>query len=725
MLKKQREGTKPMDRSTIVAIWATVLSLIFTSATIANPPNRLVDYGPPEVGQVRIVRDSFGVPHLIASDERSLFFGVGYAQAEDQLENMVQNFLLAEGRGAEFLGESHLPTDHIIRSMRVPRIARQAINDLPSQLKTHLVGFVDGINFYIETHRDRIPSWIEPVEPHAPIALGLAVNLLFSMDDARHDLAAAGVRLARAELYASFDSLWGSNQFAVSPQRSASGACQLSMDPHLPYRGLLRWYEMHLVGPGINVMGACFYGIPYVGMGRTANTAWCMTVNSPDLSDAFALTLDPDRPRERYRTAQGWGTFETWIENYRVRTTEGIQERSLPVQSSEFGPVVAVQDGIAYSMLVSLPTPIQNFQQGYEVNCASNYEEFTAALSRQGLVMFNILYADRFGDIFYVSNGRVPRRRGLLASTDVRPADQPWAPWDGVHAFDELPQVKNPGAGYLLNTNSGAHNVTVHDAPRRENFPSYMIRQDANSRSRRLFQLLNADSSITFEEMQRYATDTRVEADEWLDTLSPLLRDYLKSDATVGGQRAAVNQVNQVLSDWDRRADLDSRGAVLFRHLVSDPTLVTAMDEKDFLKVGHQVVEVSTKLRQRFGKIDVVWGDFCRLRRGDIERPVAGWGGARLPSGRQTVGSALRPVDGPEKDGRLYCQGGSSYGMIVDFADETRSVSCLPYGISEHPTSRHFADMMPLFCQRRFKPTRFLAKELMNDIASDVTLKVP
>ena len=93
-----------MNRSTIVAILATVFSLIFTPETIANLPNRLVDYGPPEVGQVRIVRDSFGVPHLIASDERSLFFGVGYAQAEDQLENVVRNHVKRFDKVEEHLG---------------------------------------------------------------------------------------------------------------------------------------------------------------------------------------------------------------------------------------------------------------------------------------------------------------------------------------------------------------------------------------------------------------------------------------------------------------------------------------------------------------------------------------------------------------------------------------------------------------------------------------------
>ena len=86
--------------------WAVALSLNVAAAS-------LEDYRPPEKGSVRIVRDSYGVPHIIARDERSLFYGAGYAQAEDQLENLMKNYLRAQGRSAR-----QYPNDH---SQGVPR----------------------------------------------------------------------------------------------------------------------------------------------------------------------------------------------------------------------------------------------------------------------------------------------------------------------------------------------------------------------------------------------------------------------------------------------------------------------------------------------------------------------------------------------------------------------------------------------------------------------------
>lgn len=83
----------------------------------------------------------------------------------------------------------------------------------------------------------------------------------------------------------------------------------LSMDPHLRLSSFFRWYEMHLVGPEINAMGACFLGSPYVSMGRTEQTAWCMTVNGPDLGDVFTFSVNPEDPTQ-YKGINGWEKFD-------------------------------------------------------------------------------------------------------------------------------------------------------------------------------------------------------------------------------------------------------------------------------------------------------------------------------------------------------------------------------------------------------------------------------
>src|SRR5262245_55740183 len=109
------------------ALLATLAAFLFAThiAHAADAPPRTA-YDLPETGSVKIVRDKFGTPHIIAGDDRSLFFGAGYAQAQDQLENLCKNYLRAQGRGAEQDGFAEVIFDQLVRSLELPRRAQQA-----------------------------------------------------------------------------------------------------------------------------------------------------------------------------------------------------------------------------------------------------------------------------------------------------------------------------------------------------------------------------------------------------------------------------------------------------------------------------------------------------------------------------------------------------------------------------------------------------------------------
>ena len=699
----------------------TVLVAFCLTASVAQSAS-FEAYEPPESGSVRIVRDRYGVPHIIARDDRSLFFGAGYAQAEDQLENLVENYLRAQGRIAEREGVLALRLDHLIRLLRVPQRAEKHYQQLKPKYREHLDAFAAGVNAYIAEHRESVPDWIEPVQPQHVLAFADYVETLFCISHCIRDLEQAGIKLAGLEPIAQLRAATvGSNQFAVRPERSQSGAAMLSMDPHLPHNGFFRWYEMHLVSPNINCMGACFFGSPYVSMGRTQQTAWCMTVNGPDLGDVFALELDPDDPT-RFKGPSGWEKLEIGEETYRVRNREGLREVTLPVRRSSVGPVVTTKDGVAYAFALPLSNEPLRAGQIYNMARATNVDEFRRALSPLGLVMFNIVYADASGDIFYISNARVPKRDTRIDSHQIRPASEAWAHWQGFHTLDELPQVKNPPSGYLMNTNSGPQNVCPSAAPRPEDYPPYMISQQNNSRSLRLRQLLDPDTSISWQEMHTYATDTYLIGAD--DIVPQIVRVIDEQGDQFQGDVETLRQVGKVLAAWNRRTDLDSRGAVLFIAIVTDKAFRTAVKQKDTQAAAKALVEQAKKVRERFGRLDVEWAQFSRIRRGDIERPVAG-NGLRQRELASLKLTALRPTYGRIEDGRRWCTGGSSYGMIVDFSGETRSISCLPFGVSEDPDSPHFADQLVLYAKRQYKPAWFLPDEIREHAESDQVLKTP
>jgi len=681
---------------------------LIAGQAIAEPQLGLASYDPPAPNKVRISRDHYGVPHVVAGDNASLYYGAGYAVAEDQLERLALNYLAANGRSAEVLGFGELQHDILVRSLGLAERAAEGYAALGPERKAMIDAYAAGINRAIGNATDR-PDWVEPVRAQDCIAFSLYVNSMFAVEHCMEDLHRNGIKLADRPIQA-VQRNWGSNQFAIAPQRSATGACLLSMDPHLPHSGFFRWHEMHLVGPHVNAMGASLVGLPFIGMGRTETTAWCMTVNSPDLGDVFQLELDPKRPG-LFRTSDGWEKFVALSGVFRIKTDTGTTEQTLTILRTRFGPVVARDDKHAYTIRIDIPSGQASVEQGYRMMTATNLTEFKAALDLQGLLMFNLMFADKQGDIFYVSNGRVARRDERINSHQVRPAAEAWADWTGIHAVDDLPQVTNPSSGYLLNTNSGPQNVTSSEAPDPSQFPAYMIGHKANSRSRRLAHLLSHDESITWDEMLSYATDTRLELDQPFAKLVATLRK--ETDGTSETMRERIQQVLQVLDGWDRRADLNSKGTVLFYHLITDEALVAALKGDDATRVRMRATSLADSVQSQFGSLDVAWQEFSLIQRGDRVLGVAGW----MPT--ELVGSALRPLGGVVRDGKHYCGGGSSYGMLVDFAGATRSVSCLPFGVSEVPESKHFDDMLPLFCQRKFKPTWFLPDELKQNTESE------
>ncbi len=688
---------------------AFMLSLTSTlGVSHAESPD---SYGAPEAGRVSIVRDSFGVPHIIARDNRSLFFGVGYAQAEDQLENLAMNYLRSQGRAAEQAGISELQTDVLIQALQIPQCARELFAKLEPEIKTQWEGFAAGVNRYIFQKRQQIPEWIKPVEPHEVIAFAMYIDTMFALSHCRNDLIAGGIKLSQNLPAANLGAEFGSNQFAVSPTRSASGACMLSMDPHLRLSSFFRWYEMHLVGPEINAMGACFLGSPYVSMGRTEQTAWCMTVNGPDLGDVFTFSVNPEDPTQ-YKGINGWEKFDMALNKIKVKRESGFDERAIPSLRTEVGPVVAVKDGIAYVFALPISNDTSRADQLYNMMRATTMAEFRNSIKHLGLVMFNILYADKHGDVFYISNGRVPKRDTRISSNQLRPGDQAWARWQGFHPLEDLPQVANPSAGYLVNTNSGPHNVTPDGAPNLKDFPLYMNDHQANSRLRRLDHLIRNDQSLTFEEMKTYATDTMVEVDD-----EYIARIYTADGSSVGEDKELLQNSIAILMKWDRRTDLESRGAVLFHYLAKDSAFNAAINGQDPAVIAMGVVKVAKQVQQQFGSIDVPWKEFSRIRRGDIEIGVAGSGGIG-----SKAGPALCPTNGEIREGKRYCSGGSSYGMIVDFSGKTNAISCLPFGVSEDPSSPYFANMLPLYANRQFKPAWFFPDEIKANARSELTL---
>jgi penicillin amidase/acyl-homoserine-lactone acylase len=268
--------------------------------------------------------------------------------------------------------------------------------------------------------------------------------------------------------------------------------------------------------------------------------------------------------------------------------------------------------------------------------------------------------------------------------------------------FDRLPQVLNPAAGFVQNSNSTPFQTTVGPGnPDRDDFsPTMSIETEMTNRALRALELFGADESITFDEFVSYKYDmtysTQSDIPRYVQTIidAPLPDD------------PDIQQAVELLSGWDLRVDPDSPATglvILTLHYLYEndvgikPSALVGREvpEDGLLQALQQAVQT---LKTEHGRLDVPWSQVNRLQRGVVD---LGLGGGP---------DVLHSVYGRLEDGRFIGFQGDSYVLLVawDAAGDVRSLSIHQYGSATlDESSPHYADQAALFARRELKPVWF------------------
>jgi acyl-homoserine-lactone acylase len=318
--------------------------------------------------------------------------------------------------------------------------------------------------------------------------------------------------------------------------------------------------------------------------------------------------------------------------------------------------------------------------------------------------MFSILYGDRAGHVMYVFNGAVPvRPAGELDWSRVVPGSSSTTLWTRIHPYAELPKVLDPPSGWVQNANDPPWTATLPPVLRRAAFPPYMAPSGLGFRAQHALRVLSDGAGFSLDQLIAAKQSTRMElADRILD-------DLIAAARKAGGDRLAAAAT--VLEHWDRTADAESRGSVLFMrfvlnwfgngtsfgvpwdeshpidtptHLASAPTAAAALD-----KAAEWVTAT-------YGALDVRWGDVFRLRRDGVDLPSSGIVGDPFGSVR-VVGYT------PAKDGKFEASLGDSYVAAVEFSQPVRAQVLLGYGNASQPGSPHRTDQLSLFAEKKLR----------------------
>jgi acyl-homoserine-lactone acylase len=663
--------------------------------------------------RVRVLRDRFGVPHITAATEEAAAYGHGYAAAEDHLPLLARLFLRAQGKQAEFFGEPFVKQDVLVRQLRIHETAERRFTELPPVVRGILNGYADGYN-------QRLSEAASP-PPGAARVTGIdvlahcrAVLLL----DLALDLRPWNANPAGAAP--------GSNMWAIGKERSRNGHGLLLVNPHLPWGGSMTFHEFHIHVPGrINVAGGALIGSPFVTMGFNENLGWAHTINHPDLDDVYLLKVDPENPAHYLFDGRSV-PFTQYVAEVQVKTGAGIERRPQTFLQSHVGPVIRIEAGVAYAYRSASLDLVEFVTEWHEMARARSLAEFRKALEMEGLPLLNIGYADREGNVFYLYNGRIPRRPDGFDWANPVSGEDRRTNWLGIHPLADLPQLLNPRGGYIQNGNDApwyTNRRQVIDASR---FPKYFSADGLNLRSQEGVRRLEERESFTIEDVVRARNDhSLLLARRLRQPLADALADCRPADDFAG--------LKTVIGNWDGRTDSESRGGVLFerwwelyskraRPAYREPwSAAHAFDSPNGLGDGaaacSALSEAAAEVTKEFGRIDPAWGEVHRFRRGTADLPIAGAAGR--------LGSFPVTDYARDRDGKLRAIGGDSYVLAVEFAGAPHALSVLAYSQSSDSASRHFNDEGAMFASGELKPLWFTESDIRANLEREYTLTIP
>jgi acyl-homoserine-lactone acylase len=634
---------------------------------------------------VTIRRDTFGVPHILGKTEQAAALAHGYATAEDHFGVMARLFLRAEGRQAEFLGEQFLEDDIRVHQLRIPEIATERFRELSPEMRTILDAYAEGYNRYLSEHRASAPAYAHRVTGADVLAHCRAVLLLNFV----FDLKAWNVERPGPSP--------GSNMWAVGGRRSASGAGLLLVNPHLPWSNQFLVHEVHITVPGrLNVMGAAIVGSPLISMGFNEHLGWAHTMleSRPDSVESFT----DDDPKLRLRK------IATPIQVRRGGKLETIEKT---FEYTAFGPVARHTGNMLWVFRSVNFELVEFLEQWNQMSHASSLAEFQASLKPQKIPGFNIGYADRKGNVYYLYNARIPRRIADFVD------------WTSVVPLASLPQLLNPTGGYVQNCNGAPWFASLRDRLEAARYPAVQDDRQPDFRTQFSLQLIDSQAKPSLEDLMKLKFDTGVLLGA---RLKPDLIHALSTSADAKELAAEL----ETLRSWDARAGAGSQGATLFElwwteyaktarpvfaeAWIPSRPIDTPRGIGDPAAAVTAFVSAVKEMRKANLPPTVAWGETHRFRQQGVDLPMSGASGSL---------GAFRVVEyRKDPDGKQRAVFGDSYVLAVEFGKRPRAFSVLAYSQSSDPKSRHYSDQANLFVNANWKSTYFAEDELAQHLES-------
>lgn len=718
---------------------------------------------------ITVSLDDKAIPHVFAQNDHDLYFAQGYLTARDRLWQMEFQTHAAAGRLSEIVGDKALELDRFNRRLGMGYGAEQTLKGMQSDPVTRDVikAYTDGVNAWIkQLSPAKYPIEYKLLgyapEPWTPLKCALLLKQMTStLASGADDLLMTNVlrkygAIVTTELFPDYPTRedpiippgtkWnfkplpipampmdttvndelvttssivpkanpeiGSNNWAVSAQKSATGHPILANDPHLTLSLPSIWYQMQLVSPTVNVYGATLPGVPSVIIGFNKDVAWGVTNVGADVLDFYTIKFK-DNTHQQYWHDKQWKPIRTRIETIKVKGKPDVVDT---VYYTHHGPVVYQAGAKAFKK--NIPTgyaarwiayePSNEVACFYQLNRAKNFDDYRKALSFYIAPAQNFVFASNQNDIAISPNGRFPLKwqdqgKFLLDGTD--PADD----WHGFIPADQNPLVKNPSRGFVSSANQFSTDPT---------YPYYLNWTFAPAeRGRRINQRLTAMNGVTVDSFRVLQNDNyNLRAADAL----PLMVSQVKIAQLKPNQKKVFdvvkvwklsNDVNEIgptiFTEWTQRLmdaiwgdDFNTGDTLPMRLPTFDRTLTLMQHESE----SHWFDNIKTPVRETMADILTqsfqMACDTLAKKYGDVGQSWA-WGPHKATAIRHLLPgvdafSALNVQIGGGSGivNATSERAGPSWRMVVSLGKQPKAYGIYPGGQSGNPGNPHYLDML-------------------------------
>lgn len=699
------------------------MSRIFRRTVIFALP-LIVNYGTASARQaaeelwkdVEIIRTEHGVPHIRATSLRAGSYGLAWVMSEDYGPRTAMTILRVSGNMSRVYGRDSIESDFSVWYDKHRAI--ENYHRLDELTRDVYEGFAVGLNRYIELNPEDFPPGMPRFTGYDVAAQDVGGTSGGAIRSYRRMLEQVG-RVATGTggddtEEQTVDNV-GSNAWAFAPSRTKSGRAILLRNPHLAWNS--GYYEAHLTVPGIvDFYGDFRIGGPFVVIGGfNRHLGFATTNNAQDLDELYALDADSVNPGHYIMDGASLPLRREYA-TVSYKNGDAFSNETREQWHTAIGPVVHRANGKIYVVKTAGEGDYRAGEQFLRMMRATSLDEWKDAMRMRARMTSNFTYADRAGNIYYVWNAALPLLPHSPGEDTVAvPARTTRQLWTRYVPYDSLPQVLNPRGGYVHNENSSPHWTNLR-APLDTNnpYPNFE-RPSLSLRSQHGLDLVSGTKKVSLEDVIRMKHSYRMLL---ADRVKPDLIAAVKATNPTGDVAAALAMIEK----WDNTSEPSSRGGSLFevwwqrygqgfpdslryakRWQASDPTR-TPVGLSDKTKAAEAFAWAVTETARRYGRWDVTWGEVHRVRRGSVDVPVGGCGGAL---GCFRVLNFAR-----DPDGKLSANGGDGWVLAVEFTDVPRAYSVLAYGESPDSTSRWHADQAERFAKGDLKRVAFSEKDI-------------